>query len=338
MEKVDPEYEASLPHAVILATGGTIAGTSDGPTEERYHAATLSVDELLCAVPQVRELAHITGEQVSQVGSQDMDDMIWLDLARRTNAYLARDDVDGVVVTHGTDTLEETAFFLQLTVVSSKPVVLTGAMRPATGLSADGPRNILDAVRVAISNMARERGVLAVLDESIFSARGIAKTSTIYVSSFKSPNFGPTGAIVGGWPTFFRPPISWSERVAFDTSYLKRLPRVDVIFAHAGQPSDLVELCVERGAEGLVLAGVGNGNASRAVVEALTSAAKAGIVVVRSSRVGSGFVTRNIEIDDDLRGFVAAEDLSPQKARILLQLALTRTKDPGQIQEMFEER
>lgn len=322
-------------HVVLLGTGGTIAGSHAADEDVAYHSGALTVEEILDAVPQVGELARISAESLAHVGSQDVDETLWLQLAAACTERLGHPGVNGIVITHGTDTLEETAWFLQLVLRADQPVVLTGAMRPATGLGADGPRNVLDAVRVAVDPGARGRGVLAVLDESIFDARGIHKTNTTYVSSFKAPNFGPAGAIVAGRPMFFRPPAEHGLRGAFDLGVTDRLPRVDVLFAHAGMRPDLVHAAVDAGAEGLVVAGVGNGNVPSPVCDALAEVARRGVLVVRGSRVGSGFVTRNVEIDDDAHGFVAALDLSPHKARILLQLALLETKDPEVVQALF---
>ena len=320
----------------ILATGGTIAGAGESPAVTGYSSAVLGVGELVAAVPRVGELAVLEGEEVARVGSQDMTPALWLELARRAQALLARGDLAGLVVTHGTDTLEETAFFLDLCLGGDVPVVVTGAMRPATGLSADGPRNLLDSVRVAIHPGARERGVLVVLDESIHTARGVTKTNTAHVSTFQSPDLGAAGKIVAGRPVFFRrAPPRLTREPCFDVGGLADLPRVDVIYACAGASADLVEAALERGARGLVLAGVGNGNASRPLLAALAAAVRAGVPVVRSSRTASGFVARNVEVDDDAAGFVASADLNPAKARVLLALALGRTREPGELQELF---
>jgi L-asparaginase len=323
-----------LPRLVVLATGGTIAGAGDTPEGKSYRSAALSVDALLDAVPQVRELAELEGEQIAQVGSQDLTSADWLDLARRARVHLAR-DVDGLIVTHGTDTLEETAFFLDLVLDAPQPVVVTGAMRPATGLSADGPRNLLDSVRVALDPAARGRGVLVLMDESIHKAQGVTKTNTSSVSAFQSPNRGAAGAIVGGHPVFFRRARPREERSMPDLEGLAELPRVDVLYACAGMSPDLVTASLDAGARGLVLAGVGNGNGPGPVIEALTAAVAAGVPVVRSTRSGSGFVARDVEIDDSARGFVAAGSLGPAKARVLLAVSLLKTSEAEELQECF---
>lgn len=312
---------APLPKLVVLATGGTIAGEGGSPEGKSYRSAALSVAGLLEAVPQAMELAHLTGEQIAQVGSQDLVPAHWLALARRARVHLAA-GVDGVIVTHGTDTLEETAFFLDLVLDHDAPVVVTGAMRPATGLSADGPRNLLDSVRVARSPEARGRGVLVVLDETVHSAWGVTKTNTSHVSTFQSPDYGAAGAIVGGRPVFYRGQREREPHAAVNLEGVDDLPRVDVLYACAGMSADLVQGSLDAGARGIVLAGVGNGNAPRPVLDALTKAAQQGVAVVRSSRSGSGFVARDVEIDDTARGFVASGSLGPAKARVLLMTAL----------------
>ena len=326
---------SSLPKITILATGGTIAGSSSTPDQSAYTSATLNVDELIASVPSLGELAQVHGEQVAQVGSQDVGPAHWLKLARCARTSLAGDGNAGIVVTHGTDTLEETAFFLDQVLPSDKPIVITGAMRPASGLSADGPRNILDSVRVVVHPGAQGRGVLVVLDEIIHSARAVTKTNTARVSTFQSPDMGTAGAIVAGRTTFYRKPTPRPDRNLPTLEGLTTLPRVEIVSACAGAQPDLVQACVDLGAQGLVLAGVGNGNASKEMIAALAEAVSLGIPVVRSTRAGSGFVARNLEIDDDSLGFIAAGPLNPAKARVLLQLALLDTTEGSSIQEHF---
>jgi len=327
---------ADLPHVVVLATGGTIAATAAGGGSPGYTSGALDIDALLRAVPQARELARISGVQVASIGSQDMDDALWLELSREVESAAAREDTAGVVVTHGTDTLEETAFFLNLVVKSAKPVVLTGAMRPATALSADGPLNLYNALALAASPDARGRGVLVVANDLIHGAREVTKTNTLFVQAFESPDRGALGVMhFGRFRPFREPERRHTTGSAFRVEGLDGLPRVDVVYAHAGMRGDLIEAAVELGADGLVLAGVGNGNASGAALAALARARERGVVVVRSTRASAGAVIRNYEIDDDALGFVVADGLNPAKARVLLKLALTRTRDPVAIQESF---
>lgn len=331
------EPEPTPPKRVaLLATGGTIAGTSQRGTATSYASAALSVDALIASLPELAELARIDGEQVAQVPGQEVDDRLWVRLARRVNEHLSRPECAGVVITHGTDTIEESAYFLHLVTASDKPVVLTGAMRPATSLSADGPLNLYNAVAVAAHPEAAGRGVMVVLNDEIHGARDVTKTHTTVVQTFDSPGQGPLGAIHYGRVRFARRPTrERPPELAFALEEAERLPRVDVLYAYAGFRADLVRAAIELGARGLVVAGVGNGNMSRAAIDVLAKASAEGLLVVRSTRAGSGAVIRNVEIDDDAHGFVASDGLNPQKARILLQLALTRTSDPREIQRFF---
>ena len=322
---------------MILATGGTIAGKQAAAGQPGYVSGADSVKSLIEAVPELKEVANVEGKQVSDVGSQNMDAKLWLELLRATSEALARPEVDGVVIAHGTDTMEETAYFLNLTLKSDKPVVLVGAVRPATALSADGPMNIYNAVVVASSAEARGLGVLVVMNDEIHFAAEVAKTNTTNPDTMKSLNRGRAGVCDTGECVFFSPTTKrHTTNSAFSIGdNVASLPYVAIVYAHAGMTAGPIKGALDDGAKGIVVAGVGDGNMSDAALDALTAAAKDGVVVVRSSRVGSGVVRRNIEVDDDTRGFVAAEELSPQKSRILLQLALMTTNDVGTIQDMF---
>lgn len=329
---------ADKPNIVILATGGTIAGSAATQTQAGYTSGQVGVDILIDAVPQIRELAEISGEQVANVGSQDMSDAIWLILANRLNELLAKSSVDGVVITHGTDTLEETAFFLNLTVKSDKPVVMTAAMRPSTALSADGPLNIYNAVAVAADKEARGRGVLVVANDDIHGARAFIKTSTTDVQTFKSPEKGLVGVTLYGKNTYFRAPYQkFGNTSEFSVAGVDKLPRVDVIYITADVSPDLIASAVKNGAKGIITAGVGNGNMTAGALEQVSKAVKQGVVVVRSSRVPTGFIGRNVEVNDDEAGTVASGDLNPAKARVLLKLALLSTTDAGKIQQYFDQ-
>lgn len=334
MNQATPE-RAGLPRVHILATGGTIAGRSDPAMARRYTAGQVGVEQLLAAVPQIASLAQISGEQIASIGSQDMNDEVWLALARRINALLADPAIDGVVVTHGTDTLEETAYFLNLTVRSAKPVVLVGAMRPSDAISADGPANLFNAVAVAADPAAAGRGVMAVMGETVFDARDVTKLATSGVDAFDAPNHGPLGRVVAGKPAFHRV-VSTLHTAAseFDVSALEALPRVGVIYNHAGASDLPARAFIEAGYAGIVSAGVGNGNLFRGNLALMETARRRGIAVVRSARVPVG-ATTDSEIDDARYGFVAAGTLNPQKARVLLQLALTRSRDVNQIAAVF---
>jgi L-asparaginase len=269
----------------------------------------------------------------------------WINLARRVNARLAEPGVTGVVITHGTDTMEETAWFLRLVVNSPKPVIITGAMLPATSPSADGPANLRAAVATAASPAARDRGPLLLLNGFIHGARDVRKTATEALDTFQSPNDGPVGTVSAAGPVFTA--AAGSVRPApgggFDVATLdaEKLPRVLIIAAHGDVDGTVVDallaLPAERRPAGLILSGVGNGNASAPLLAALTRASKEGIVIVRSSRTGRGLVDRNMEVDDNALGWIAARALSPQKARLLLQLGLTRTRDLGVLQSLFDQ-
>ena len=328
---------AEKPNVIILATGGTIAGSAaEGTAVTGYQAGALSVETLIKAVPEVKDYAHVTGEQIASLDSKDMNDEVWLKLARRVNELLARDDADGIVITHGTDTLEETAYFLNLTVHSKKPVVITGAMRPATAISADGPMNLLNAVRLAASPQAYDRGVLVCLNDQIDSARHVTKSHTTSLDTFKSP-LGPLGCMNDGHPTFYnRVDRRHAGHTELDLKDADRLPYVKVIYGHAGDDALFVDAAIKAGARGIVYAGTGNGSIHKDAEEALARAAQAGIIIVRSTRTGSGTVIP-AEQSYTEAGFLNGDSLNPQKCRILLQLALMKTSDRQQIQQLFYE-
>jgi L-asparaginase len=322
----------------VLATGGTIAGAQASATEYGYKSGAYDVNALIKAVPNLDKLAVITGEQVASIGSQDMNDEVWLKLAKRVNEVLKQPDVDGVLITHGTDTLEETSYFLTLVVKSDKPVVMVGSMRPATAISADGPGNMYNGVAVAASSAAKGRGTLVCLNDQIHYARNVVKTDTTSVQTFKSLNRGPAGFVNTGKVFWFQPmDRKVGNATEFSVEGLTKLPRVDVLYAHANMSADLVVAAVRSGAQGIVVAGVGDGNMTAPVLDALAKAAKAGTVVVRSTRLPEGLVLRNNEVDDDKLGFIASGELNPAKSRVLLQLALTKTTNVATIQKMFDE-
>jgi L-asparaginase len=326
------------PSVMILSTGGTIAGAQPKAGEAGYKSGSFSVDALISAVPGMKDLANVKGEQIASIGSQDMNDPVWIKLARRINELQAQPDVAGIVITHGTDTMEETGYFLNLVVKGDKPVVLVGSMRPATAISADGPMNLYNATAVAVDPAARGRGVLCVLNDDIHYARESTKTNATSLQTFASPNRGKAGIVLFGKASFFSPPVpKHTSGSAFAGNVPDALPMVSIVYAHANVGKEPVEAAVAAGAKGIVLAGVGDGNATAPMIEALAAAAKKGVVVVRSTRVGTGTVARNVELDDDKLGFVAALELNPPKARVLLQQALTKTSDIKAIQKYFEE-
>lgn len=326
----------ALPRVMVLATGGTIAGLGDSETRSGYRSGRISVDAMIGALPGVSAIARVQGQQVANVGSQDMTFAIMIDLANRINGLLNGGGIDGVVVTHGTDTMEETAHFLNLTVRSRKPVVLTGAMRPFTAISPDGPLNLYNAIAVAADPEAVGRGVLVVMNDRIHGAHSLTKTNTTSVETFISPINGLIGTVNTGSTEYFRGPFrKHTYQSAFCVSGIASLPRVDILYACADMPADLIDCSLGRGARGIVIAGDGNGNMNAATIERAARAAQTGLIIVRSSRVPTGKVSRNVEIDDDHLRFVVSDELNPAKARILLMLALTQKRSLEQIQQLF---
>lgn len=339
-----------LPKVYILATGGTIAGAGGSATKTQYSAGQVAIGTLLDAVPAIKDVADVEGEQVVNIGSQDMSDDVWLVLAKRVKELLSRGDVNGVVITHGTDTMEETAFFLSLTVKSDKPVVLVGAMRPSTAISADGPANLYNAVVTAASPASKNRGVLVCMNGKVYGAADVTKTNTTSVETFQSPNSGALGYIHNGEVFYYHAPscgngctdyvhkgsLSNESRTPyFNVEGLYSLPKVGIAYGYSNVQGDVVEMMIEKGYKGIVYAGVGNGNIHKNVFPLLEKARKDGIVVVRSSRVPTGATTLDAEVDDNKYRFVASWGLNPQKARILLMLALTKTDDWKTIQKYF---
>ncbi|MGR3808428.1 L-asparaginase [Pasteurella testudinis DSM 23072] len=327
---------AELPNITILATGGTIAGGGKTAVSSAYKSGQLTVDTLIEAVPEMQQLANIKGEQIVNIGSQDMNDQVWLKLTKTINQQCA--DTDGFVITHGTDTMEETAYFLNLTVKCDKPVVLVGAMRPATEKSADGPLNLYNAVVVAADKKSANRGVLVAMNGQVLGARDVTKTSTTAVQTFTSPNYGPLGYIHNSKVDYERSPESkHTQNAVFNVDDLTELPKVGIIYAYSNMPAEPLQALLNAGYKGIISAGVGNGNINAANLALLEKAAKDGVAVVRSSRVPTGYTTRDAEIDDSQFGFSASGTLNPQKARVLLQLVLTKTANPQEIQQYFDD-
>ena len=325
-----------MANVVILATGGTIAGVGASGTQPGYISGQMSVEDMIAAVPNIEKIARIQGEQIANVGSQDMSFAIMIRLACRINELLKSKDVSGVVVTHGTDTMEETAYFLNLTVKSTKPVVMTGSMRPSTAISADGPLNLYNAVGVAAAPDAAKRGVLVVMNDRIHGAHALTKTNTTSVETFLSPINGLIGTVIYGQATYFRAPFRKHTYTSeFSVDITTGFERVDIFHACADMPADLIECSVSRGAKGIVIAGHGNGNMNKSCLAAAGCAAAKGTVIVRSSSVASGTVGRNVEVDDDAGQFIASDELNPVKARILLMLALLKDRSLEEIQELY---
>jgi L-asparaginase len=330
--------QGRLPNIVVLATGGTIAGAASSDVQAAYTSGQVGVEQLISAVPQTKKLATLRGEQISNIGSQDMNDEVWLRLGRRVNELAAMRDVDGIVITHGTDTIEETAYFLNLIAKTKKPVVMTAAMRPSTALSADGPLNFYNAVAVAANQKASGKGVVVVINDWIHGASSLTKTSTTAVQTFLSPLRGLIGTVAYGDVEFYRGPVGRNTLDSeFSLDGVSVLPRVDIIEAYENMDGTLIDAAVVAGAKGIVIAGVGNGNMTQAALAALAEQSKKGVVCVRSSRVVTGRVGRNVEVNDDKLGLIASEDLTPQKARVLLRLALLEQRPLGDIQRIFEQ-
>lgn len=327
-----------LPKVHILATGGTIAGKGSSPLlTANYEAGTIPIDELTADIPGLAHIAHIEGEQICNVPSPHITADIWLLLARRINEIFAQQpEVAGIVVTHGTDSLEETAYFLHLTVKSHKPVVLVGAMRPATALSPDGPWNLLNAIRVAASPQAANLGVLVVMNDEIYSARDVTKTHVSQLHSFRSFDLGALGSIHNGILSCYHSPLRrHTLNTEFRVDLLPTLPRVSVIYSHLDADAAAIDASVAAGARGLVLAGMGAGGGTMAQEEALARAYAKGILVVRSSRTGTGRILPSDPAHLDQGAAITADNLNPEKARVLLMLALTKTTDPHEVQRMF---
>ncbi len=329
-----------LPLVVVLSTGGTIAGRGGSTISlTEYKSGSILGSELVDAVPEIKNYAQVRVEQIANIGSTNMNTAIWLKLAARINAIFSEDQkVAGVVITHGTNTLEETAYFLNLTVRHDKPVVLVGSQRPATAISADGPLNLLNAIRVAGASIARGKGALVVMNDEINGARDVTKSNTYRVEAFRSGELGYLGYVDADEVTFYRASTKrHTSRSEFDVSKLSSLPKVEILYAYAEPSVDAIKAIGASGAGGIVFAGTGAGGLStpeRAAIKAL-GPFDTRPVIVRSNRTGNGRVIPRKEYDAE--GMVPGDNLNPQKARILLMLALTKTRDLAEIQRIFRE-
>ena len=335
----------ALPVVWVVATGGTIAGRGASPTNLVYKPGAVTGEELVNAVPEIREYAEVKVEQLFNIGSSDITAANWLTLANRINGILAADSgVAGVVVTHGTATLEETAYFLNLTVRDDRPVVVVGAQRPASSISADGPLNLLNAIRVAATPAARSKGVLVVMNEEINAARDVTKSNSLRVETFQSGDLGLLGYVDADQVSFYRASTRrHTARSEFDIARVRELPKVDIFLSYLESNTAVLQAQVTSGAKGIVFAGSGSATMSAseiAAVKSLRSSPEGSrVVIVRSSRTGNGrvlTVSGNTPQYEAL-GLISADNLSPVKARILLMLALTRTNDIGEIKRMFAE-
>ena len=326
-----------LPMVAVLSTGGTIASKQD-PGKGGYVPA-LSGEDLVSAVPAIKRIAQIQVEQISNISSSDITPEIWVRLAGRVNGLLAKSEIAGIVVTHGTNTLEETAYFLDLTTTSTKPVILVGAQRPASDPDSDGPRNLLDAIRVAVASEAVSKGVMVVMNGQINAARDVTKTNTSQLETFRGLEFGELGVVDVEKVRFYRAPL---RRQTFPVESRTQLGRVDIVMSYAGADGRLIRSLVRDGnVQGLVIAGLGLGGVTGLMFDAIQEARTRGIPVVISTRVPTGRVfplgaSKGSALALKGIGCVLADNLSPQKARILLMLALTRAHDTEALQQYFD--
>jgi len=333
--KSQSPHASTIKNVRVLATGGTIAGSGQGSSSS-YRAGVVPIGDILRAVPGLTDIANVSAEQVTNVGSYDMDETLWMRLLGRVQAALSDAEVSGVVITHGTDTLEETAYFLSLALPSAKPVVVVGAMRPGTAVSADGPQNLLDAVRLASADQARNRGVLVVMNDSIFDPASVTKLNFRQVNAFGAPSRGPIGEVLTDRPKFFA--NAAPHGAAFQiTSEI--LPRVAIAYAYAGIRGEDIRAAVS-GAKGLVIAGVGAGSFSASARQAVRQLTSRGFPIVRTARQGVGDVWINGPITGDVSDkalcTIAGRELTPAKARILLMLALQSPRTRDELQSVFD--
>jgi len=333
------QAEDHLPNIVILATGGTIAGSGQSSiASASYESAKIPVNQLIEAVPELADIANVTGEQVLQIPSEDFTDEQLVQLGKRVSLLLESDGVDGIVITHGTDTLEETGFFLNLVVHSEKPIVMVGAMRPATAMSADGALNLYNAVVLAGNETAKGKGVLISMNDEVHTARDASKNINIRTNAFSSP-WGPLGMVVESQVYWFRAPIKrHTVNSEFNIDDIDTLADAQIVYGH-GNMDDTIYLEHQRnGAVAIIHAGTGNGSIATRITPTVQEISQAGIVIIRSSRVSlGGFVVRNAEENDDENGWVVAHDLNPQKARILAAVALVTPRTSEDLQQIFWE-
>ena len=340
----------ALPRVRLIATGGTISNRTGG---------RLSADELVASVPGVERYVRAESEQFANTSSSSLSLEQWLGLARRINALFAEDaELAGVVVTSGTDTLEETAYFLNLTVRSDKPVVVVGSMRNPSTLGYEGAANLLEGFRVAAEPQSRGKGVLVVLNDEINAAREVTKTDALRLQTFQTRGYGVLGVVDSDRVVYYRNVVKRHTRAAeFDVATIQALPRVDVVMVYQGASGDVIKAIVDQGAKGVVIASAGAGATSGTQADGIRYAIEKGVFIVTSTRAGGGRIAARRPGSPGLEGSqgaagssgsggsdrgsaryrIAAEDLAPLKARILLMLALTATQQDTEIQRMFTE-
>jgi glutamin-(asparagin-)ase len=339
LQAKEVEAQTKLANVVVLATGGTIAGAgASAANSATYQAAKVGIEQLIAGIPELNTLANVRGEQVMQIASESITNDNLLQLGRRVAELADSKDVDGIVITHGTDTLEETAYFLNLVEKTDKPIIVVGSMRPGTAMSADGMLNLYNAVAVASSKDARGKGVLVTMNDEIQSGRDVSKMINIKTEAFKSA-WGPLGMVVEGKSYWFRLPAKRHTMDSeFDIKNIKSLPDVEIAYSYGNVSDTAYKALAQSGAKAIIHAGTGNGSVSSRVVPALQALRKDGVQIIRSSHVNAGgFVLRNAEQPDDKYDWVVAHDLNPQKARILAMVALTKTNDSKELQRMFWE-
>ena len=339
LQAKEAETQTKLANVVVLATGGTIAGAgASAANSATYQAAKVGIEQLIAGIPELSKLANVRGEQVMQIASESITNDNLLQLGRRVSELADSKDVDGIVITHGTDTLEETAYFLNLVEKTDKPIIVVGSMRPGTAMSADGMLNLYNAVAVASSKEARGKGELVTMNDENQSGRDVSKMINIKTEAFKSA-WGPLGMVVEGKSYWFRLPAKRHTMDSeFDIKDIKSLPDVEIAYSYGNVGDTAYKALAQAGAKAIIHAGTGNGSVSSRVVPSLQALRKDGVQIIRSSHVNAGgFVLRNAEQPDDKYDWVVAHDLNPQKARILAMVALTKTNDSKELQRMFWE-
>lgn len=327
-----------LPKIHIIATGGTISGIGFNRLDYTQYSDTgnrYTIEQLLERIPEVKSFADISFENLLATGSTNITPKDWLVIGERANNLL-KDDIDGIVITHGTATLEETAYFLHLTINSTKPVVLTGAMRPPSSISTDADINLFDAIRIASSKNAKSMGVMGVLNNQIHSAREMIKMNTLRVDTFQSNDLGFLGFVDSdGQVIFYRNSTKiHTFESEFSTQSLDQLPRVDIVVAYSGSDGLLIDAVKKNASEGLILAGFGSGTLPTVMKDSALELVKDGIPVVLASRSTMGRIVLTEKLKDE--GFITCDNLSPQKARILLMLSLLQTSNTQKIRDFFE--
>ncbi|CAB3766708.1 asparaginase [Paraburkholderia solisilvae] len=323
------------PNIAVIGTGGTIAGKGEAVVNTAaYLCSVLGIDEILESIPDAAALANLRAEQLLQTGSENFGNEHLLAIGKRVAQLLAQPDIDGVVITHGTDTIEETAYFLHLTLKSTKPVVVVGAMRPPSAMSSDASLNLYDALAVAAHPSSHGNGTLVVANSEIHTARDVMKGNSFKLEAFRSP-YGPLGYVIEGRPHFYRRPSrAHTVETPWSIDTLVALPKVDIVYGYGALGSNVVDF-IGSGAHGLIYAGTGNGNVAAHLLEPLRRLAERGVLIVRASRTGNGIVLRNGSQPDDEYGWLTVDDQNPLKARLLLTLALTQHSDARALQQVF---